>query len=818
MQTFELSFLGDNRALCNSAFVMTPDHGKSSVLVVPRAQLEEMISNSEVTALPQKGVYVLLGQQRLYVGQTAHGLVDINQLDTYQNFWQVAALFLSSNFDENKIAALKAAFIRYSQRSGMFLLENELETKQQNKHSDSQYNVQSYLLQFQAVLDFLGSNQIAVEQTEVMEALAAEQERSLLQKQQQAQQGGMQNKINSVNGKDLEVQELKQQVAQLQEQLRASNLELDLCKRLQVQPLQTKLQQAQQRCEQLKKQKHKMPLGRPSAEMAELQQQQHEQQVLVQKAITYAKEKEQEVQGLKQQVAQQQDQIRASNQEVEQWKQQLQPLQTKLEQAQQRCNQLQKQMQQMHHEQQSEVMKTRAAEQQISKLQNQQHEQQVLVQKAITYAKEKEQEVQGLKQQVKQQQEQLMAPDHEVEQWKQQLQPLQTQLQQEQQRCEQLQKQMQQMQHGLPLVQECQRLQQALRDVRKENDQLRLENAQMQQEKQHLSLTVQTHQPPLPEPEADAEHVFTLKGGKARMVQLAQDSFVLLSGAKINVNSTYKSLSPKTKYLHKVLLRHGFINDDFYLRYDMNFKSSSAAGRFVLGRSCTGTDEWRDVQGHSLNDLAAHSQHNQALSSIVSSSALLASAEDDDDDDDAMLSDIETWLHDTDSVEDNTTITAKEASSDVWMSDVTEPQVQLSASDVQATDHQLSADIRDTAEESVHPHAVFYLSSLQLHLQAKMEYRGYRQWILLKGSQVRGFDRKDKGCEHIAERFDEEMDRGTLIAQSDGTFKTGVDLLFDKASPAAKFVLGRSASGNKEWRNDEGLSPEEFLAQIKSAE
>ena len=720
MQTFELSFLGDNRALCNSAFVMTPDHGKSSVLVVPRAQLEEMISNSEVTALPQKGVYVLLGQQRLYVGQTAHGLVDINQLDTYQNFWQVAALFLSSNFDENKIAALKAAFIRYSQRSGMFLLENELETKQQNKHSDSQYNVQSYLLQFQAVLDFLGSNQIAVEQTEVMEALAAEQERSLLQKQQQAQQGGMQNKINSVNGKDLEVQELKQQVAQLQEQLRASNLELDLCKRLQVQPLQTKLQQAQQRCEQLKKQKHKMPLGRPSAEMAELQQQQHEQQVLVQKAITYAKEKEQEVQ--------------------------------------------------------------------------------------------------GLKQQVKQQQEQLMAPDHEVEQWKQQLQPLQTQLQQEQQRCEQLQKQMQQMQHGLPLVQECQRLQQALRDVRKENDQLRLENAQMQQEKQHLSLTVQTHQPPLPEPEADAEHVFTLKGGKARMVQLAQDSFVLLSGAKINVNSTYKSLSPKTKYLHKVLLRHGFINDDFYLRYDMNFKSSSAAGRFVLGRSCTGTDEWRDVQGHSLNDLAAHSQHNQALSSIVSSSALLASAEDDDDDDDAMLSDIETWLHDTDSVEDNTTITAKEASSDVWMSDVTEPQVQLSASDVQATDHQLSADIRDTAEESVHPHAVFYLSSLQLHLQAKMEYRGYRQWILLKGSQVRGFDRKDKGCEHIAERFDEEMDRGTLIAQSDGTFKTGVDLLFDKASPAAKFVLGRSASGNKEWRNDEGLSPEEFLAQIKSAE
>ena len=104
MQTFNISFLIDKAPLCNSALLMQSDMLNSSVLVLPRKQLDEVVSNDTVTALPQRGVYVLYGQQHVYVGKTNQGLGRIKQHDRSKDFWKVAVLFVSTAFDEEMIA------------------------------------------------------------------------------------------------------------------------------------------------------------------------------------------------------------------------------------------------------------------------------------------------------------------------------------------------------------------------------------------------------------------------------------------------------------------------------------------------------------------------------------------------------------------------------------------------------------------------------------------------------------------------------------------------------------------------------------------
>ena len=106
MQTFNLSFLASDDALVSSAFVIQ-GQDKKAVVVVPRDQLDVALSNSEFQNLPHKGVYVLLSDQRFYVGKTSQGLDSVKQLDG-KDFWQVAVLCVADVFDREMMDGVEA--------------------------------------------------------------------------------------------------------------------------------------------------------------------------------------------------------------------------------------------------------------------------------------------------------------------------------------------------------------------------------------------------------------------------------------------------------------------------------------------------------------------------------------------------------------------------------------------------------------------------------------------------------------------------------------------------------------------------------------
>lgn len=532
MQTYKLSFLADNVALSDSTLLMQSDLLNSSVLVVPRAQLDAADIKSMDTTLPHKGVYVLCGKKRLYVGKTNQGLGRIKQHDRTKDFWDVAVLFVSSAFDEETIAGLESEAIAYVQQHSDFVLENKQQPQHQYSHLGTQFNVQSFLQQFNAVLGFLGCNPVAAAQTERV-ALSAEEHTSKLQQQ-----------ID-----DLEA-DLKQQIAKYDEQ--------------------------------------------------------------------------------------------------------------------------------------------------------------------VLKVEQKDQEVQSLEQRL----------------------------------------------------------------------------AALEQENKQLRATVQQQQLPTLAPTSGAEHVFVLQGGKANMVQLAVDRYVVLRGAKINVNSTHKSLYRSTKSLYEVLRAHDIItcdNGEFSLQCDMSFATPSAAGSFVLGRSCQGTAEWRDEQGRSINDLHALAAQNQDPSSAEAGATT-----------DAQLA--------SSSAENTINSTSTDASvtcnAGVLEPQVLQPEIELlAASNELPVKHSLSEEVPEQLR------GVFHLKHRQL--KAQLVYKGPKQWILLQGSQVRGEVRKDRavaGHDEVAKMFANEREKGTIVAQPDGTFKTVVDLPFRAVSTAAEFVLGSSKNGWEAWLDDKGAA------------
>lgn len=442
---------------------------------------------------------------------------------------------------------------------------------------------------------------------------------------------------------------------------------------------------------------------------------------------------------------------------------------------------------------QMEVMGALTADTQSVEL----RQQQALPNEAAEYVKSKDQEVRDLKQQVVKLQQQLLLDQHRqkevaIAQWKQQqLQPLQKELTQAKQHCEQLQQQLQQMQQGLPLVQECQRLHKDLENMRKENDQLRLEKAQIQQENQQLnrSLQQQQLQPPVSEPKYRPEQVFSLQG-KARMVRISEGHFVLLRGAQINADSEHPRLPNYVHWMYKLLPKLGILTkgeSEYYLKHDLNFEKAAAAGSFVLGRNCGG-NEWRDAQGRSLHDLDMIATYNQGSPAATSASS-----------EEAVLSALDPWRDEP--YTDDKTVTSNSASSS--NAGGMEQQVELSDADFQTATGQPS-DIPPSSDEMPEQlRGVFHLHYGQL--QAHMEYRGPKQWVLLRGSQVRGYNRSDCGRPDTAKMLAEAKAKSELIALPDGHFQTCVDLGFSSPSTAAKFVVGTSANGFKLWRNDAGV-------------
>lgn len=175
MQSFRISFLTDTAPLKDSALLMQSDQLNISVLMLPRSQLDAVISNDLITDLPQRGVYVLYGMQHVYVGKTNQGLERIKQHDRSKDFWQVALLFLSAAFDEEIIAGLEAETIAYMQKHSKFVLENKQQPQHQYAHKQTELNVREWLQQLQNVLGFLGSNPLAVAQANIAAMLAKEQ-------------------------------------------------------------------------------------------------------------------------------------------------------------------------------------------------------------------------------------------------------------------------------------------------------------------------------------------------------------------------------------------------------------------------------------------------------------------------------------------------------------------------------------------------------------------------------------------------------------------------------------------------------------------
>ncbi len=212
MQTFNISFLIDKAPLCNSALLMQSDMLNSSVLVLPRKQLDEVVSNDTVTALPQRGVYVLYGQQHVYVGKTNQGLGRIKQHDRSKDFWQVAVLFLSTAFDEEMIAGLEAETIAYMQQQSKFVLENKQLPQHQYAHVQTRHNVRERLRQFRNVLDFLMHKPLSFTQTQMADTSATDRQEEVLKLQSQVAQLTQQ------------LQSREQEVARLQQELQQSQV------------------------------------------------------------------------------------------------------------------------------------------------------------------------------------------------------------------------------------------------------------------------------------------------------------------------------------------------------------------------------------------------------------------------------------------------------------------------------------------------------------------------------------------------------------------------------------------------------------------
>ena len=212
MQTFNISFLIDKAPLCNSALLMQSDMLNSSVLVLPRKQLDEVVSNDTVTALPQRGVYVLYGQQHVYVGKTNQGLGRIKQHDRSKDFWQVAVLFLSTAFDEEMIAGLEAETIAYMQQQSKFVLENKQLPQHQYAHVQTMHNVRERLRQFRNVLDFLMHKPLSFTQTQMADTSATDRQEEALKLQSQVAQLTQQ------------LQSREQEVARLQQELQQSQV------------------------------------------------------------------------------------------------------------------------------------------------------------------------------------------------------------------------------------------------------------------------------------------------------------------------------------------------------------------------------------------------------------------------------------------------------------------------------------------------------------------------------------------------------------------------------------------------------------------
>ena len=151
MQTYSLSFLADNIALRDSTLLMQND-----LQNIPRAQLDAADTKSMDTTLSHKGVYVLCGKQRLYVGKTNQGLGRIKQHDRTKDFWDVAVLFVSSAFDEEIIAGLESEAIAYVQQHSDFVLENKQQPQHQYSHFITKHKVKSHLQQFQGGAGLFG--------------------------------------------------------------------------------------------------------------------------------------------------------------------------------------------------------------------------------------------------------------------------------------------------------------------------------------------------------------------------------------------------------------------------------------------------------------------------------------------------------------------------------------------------------------------------------------------------------------------------------------------------------------------------------------
>ena len=211
MQTFNLSFLASDDALVSSAFVIQ-GQDKKAVVVVPRDQLDVALSNSEFKNLPHKGVYVLLGEQRFYVGKTSQGLDSVKQLDG-KDFWQVAVLCVADVFDREMMDGVEAETAAYLLQHSGLKLENEQQPSYQYLSFENQNKVQTCLTQFMGVLEFLARNPLSSAQKQTVVATSAEGK--------QADMQGLQQQVEQLT---LQLQARDQDVARLQQELQQLRL------------------------------------------------------------------------------------------------------------------------------------------------------------------------------------------------------------------------------------------------------------------------------------------------------------------------------------------------------------------------------------------------------------------------------------------------------------------------------------------------------------------------------------------------------------------------------------------------------------------
>lgn len=83
------------------------------------------------------------------------------------------------------------------------------------------------------------------------------------------------------------------------------------------------------------------------------------------------------------------------------------------------------------------------------------------------------------------------------------------------------------------------------------------------------------------------------------IIELNNNMYILKKGSKVSekISETFRS------YKKVIKRRLNNVDNKYILLNDLEFKSPSTAGEFVLGTSCNGMIKWKNKEGKTLKEI-----------------------------------------------------------------------------------------------------------------------------------------------------------------------------------------------------------------------